>query len=700
MTNETGAVGEPQAQGEAPATEETPTASAGATTAPGETGDVGAGDPGEAPEQGAGTLSPFAGIPVSDFVRDGVAAVLLLVSFALPWDFSHRASDKIEVVLLTILSLLSLALPYLARTGVLPATWTVHTTRQVRLAANAPYVLLVAVYLVVDVVGGGDLSDGWGGIGSAAALGLAGALLAAQPRQSELGPEDLDRAVTGQWLRILLVLAAVLAVGVVLTVVLTVVGGGLGALDVLVVIASAAFVAALAGLPALGTWRRAESDRLALVGLGIILAAAFVLGSGDNGILTLEGTHLGRFGLVLVPALAAVASSPAVHRAMKPAPAVQTWVAVGVRGLDLVVVVGAYLAIAGVLRLAGGDRGVHVVLALVVGLLVVGVALVARRSLARDAVTGRQLALGAAGAIAVLGIVLLVVTANRVAFGGGVEHLLLAFGLPLLVVYALTVPQEVRAYFSENRPAPTAPGGPGTRAYVWEPAPQRAPRPKPAPTAPAAAPGAAAGWGAGAPGGATEGVPVQTVEPERSGYAARPGLTPVDSQTTAVMPAYTDEAHAAPAGSPQQGYAPQGYAAQGQGQQGYAQQGYAQQGYAAQGQAQQGYTQQGQEQQGYAQQGQAQQGYAPQGHGQQGYAPAEQAQQAYAPQAPAAQPGFTAEQALDPSTPLEVLAQIVQDAPHLRPQVAANPSTYPALLDWLGNLGDPAVDAALRSRRG
>ena len=674
MTNETGAVGEPQTQGEAPATEETPTASAGATTAPGETGDVGAGDPGEAPEQGTGTVSPFAGIPVSDFVRDGVAAVLLLVSFALPWDFSHRASDKIEVVLLSILSLLSLALPYLARTGVLPATWTVHTTRQVRLAANAPYVLLVAVYLVVDVVGGGDLSDGWGGIGSAAALGLAGALLAAQPRQSELGPEDLDRAVTGQWLRILLVLAAVLAVGVVLTVVLTVVGGGLGALDVLVVIASAAFVAALAGLPALGTWRRAESDRLALVGLGIILGAAFVLGSGDNGILTLEGTHLGRFGLVLVPALAAVASSPAVHRAMKPAPAVQTWVAVGVRGLDLVVVVGAYLAVAGVLRLAGGDRGVHVVLALVVGLLVVGVALVARRSLARDAVTGRQLALGAAGAIAVLGIVLLVVTANRVAFGGGVEHLLLAFGLPLLVVYALTVPQEVRAYFSENRPAPSAPGGPGTRAYVWEPAPQRAPRPKPAPAAaPAAAPGAAAGWGAGAPGGATEGVPVQTVEPERSGYAARPGLTPVDSQTTAVMPAYTDEAHAAQSGSPQQGYAPQG-----QGQQGYAPQGHGQQGYAPQG---------------------GQQGYAQPGAGQQGYAP-EQAQQAYAPQAPAAQPGFTAEQALDPSTPLEVLAQIVQDAPHLRPQVAANPSTYPALLDWLGNLGDPAVDAALRSRRG
>ena len=99
---------------------------------------------GEAPA-GPGAVSPFAGIPVSDYVRDGVAALLLLVSLALPWDAANRASDKIEVVLQTILSLLTLALPYLARTGVLPATWTVHTTRKVRLLANAPYVLLVGV---------------------------------------------------------------------------------------------------------------------------------------------------------------------------------------------------------------------------------------------------------------------------------------------------------------------------------------------------------------------------------------------------------------------------------------------------------------------------------------------------------------------------------------------------------------------------
>ncbi|CPU64612.1 Uncharacterised protein [Mycobacteroides abscessus] len=159
-------------------------------------------------------------------------------------------------------------------------------------------------------------------------------------------------------------------------------------------------------------------------------------------------------------------------------------------------------------------------------------------------------------------------------------------------------------------------------------------------------------------------LPVQPAEPERSGYAARPGLTPDEGPSTAVLPAYQEE---------QPGTGPQPTAQQPG--QGYPQQGYGQQ---------QGYAPQGYDQQGYGQQGYAQQ-------------PAAQ-QPSYAP--PAQPAGFTAAQALDPGTPLEVLAQIVQDAPHLRPQVAANPSTYPALLEWLGNLGDPAVDAALRSRRG
>lgn len=52
--------------------------------------------------------------------------------------------------------------------------------------------------------------------------------------------------------------------------------------------------------------------------------------------------------------------------------------------------------------------------------------------------------------------------------------------------------------------------------------------------------------------------------------------------------------------------------------------------------------------------------------------------------------------ASDPTTPPSVLARIVTDHPSLRPQVAANPSCYRDLLDWLAGLRDPAVDEALR----
>lgn len=55
--------------------------------------------------------------------------------------------------------------------------------------------------------------------------------------------------------------------------------------------------------------------------------------------------------------------------------------------------------------------------------------------------------------------------------------------------------------------------------------------------------------------------------------------------------------------------------------------------------------------------------------------------------------------AQDPRTPLTTLHSLAQNYPGLRPIIARNPSTYPALLEWLGSLGDPAVDAALSSRR-
>jgi outer membrane protein assembly factor BamB len=54
--------------------------------------------------------------------------------------------------------------------------------------------------------------------------------------------------------------------------------------------------------------------------------------------------------------------------------------------------------------------------------------------------------------------------------------------------------------------------------------------------------------------------------------------------------------------------------------------------------------------------------------------------------------------ASDPQTDLATLAQLAYDNPELRVAVAANPSAYEGLLEWLAGVGDPAVTAALAAR--
>jgi hypothetical protein len=58
------------------------------------------------------------------------------------------------------------------------------------------------------------------------------------------------------------------------------------------------------------------------------------------------------------------------------------------------------------------------------------------------------------------------------------------------------------------------------------------------------------------------------------------------------------------------------------------------------------------------------------------------------------------QRASDPSIDQAELAQIAQLHPHARAAVAQNPQAYPGLLDWLRQLGDPEVDAALARRQG
>ena len=61
---------------------------------------------------------------------------------------------------------------------------------------------------------------------------------------------------------------------------------------------------------------------------------------------------------------------------------------------------------------------------------------------------------------------------------------------------------------------------------------------------------------------------------------------------------------------------------------------------------------------------------------------------------------YSAYDASNPATAPAVLAQIAEHRPELRALVAANPSTPEPVAQWLGGLGDVAVDAALRRRQG
>lgn len=56
--------------------------------------------------------------------------------------------------------------------------------------------------------------------------------------------------------------------------------------------------------------------------------------------------------------------------------------------------------------------------------------------------------------------------------------------------------------------------------------------------------------------------------------------------------------------------------------------------------------------------------------------------------------------AADPRTSAQELYELASSQPQLRAQIAEHPNAYPGLLDWLGTLGDPEVDAALARRHG
>jgi len=423
-------------------------------------------DPSDSPTRAANpskptpAANPFAGIPMSDYVRDILAAALLLISLALPWDFRHDATGRIDVVLITVLSVLSLLLPYLSRVGVFPSQWNMERLRVARLLANAPYVLLVLIYLLIDLVSGFSTTVGGGaGLGAAAWLGLAGALLAAQPREAEMTDPRASRHV-GLWFAVMVVCGALLAITLLVTLVRILISAsdlGLGngkyvAYWAVLLLAQAGVV----GFPLIGTIRRSGGWRLVLIPVGLISVISMVFRLSSQGDGAVESVDLPNYtGTVFWIAAATAAASPAVRLAMYGQPAAQRWIAGARHALDQEAVVAAMMAAAVVagLTLSGVPAKGAVIFKLVAVAVSAVLAVLARQAVARQPVQGRGMALAVASIIAVLGLINVVVSATASTTDSdpgavvGVADLLL-LGLPVVTAIYLTAPPAIREFYA------------------------------------------------------------------------------------------------------------------------------------------------------------------------------------------------------------------------------------------------------------
>lgn len=650
----------------------------------------------------------FASVTESDYVRDVLAVVLLAVSLALPATFTSPDTPGFDGLYLAAVAIAALALvfPYASRFGLLSASWTVARTRSLRLVLALPFALLYVWYAVGAYV---TTDSAPLGVGSAFAVGGAGVALAAQARHSELGPAGTDKGAGKTARLIALVLATLIAVGFIATAVYLLWAldlNGSGLILLLVLVLCGGVVVAVPALAAATKQTRAWSTFLAGIGIAVVAFLYLTAKDASSVVPKFESFQLWGpqtviplslsigYGLFLVPALAAVVTSPAFLRNAKRATDLEERLDLAAIVLRVMVLVGAAHAVTHLsyavlsptrsIRFIQEGFTAENIAAGAAGLVVVVVALVALRSFNRNPGTARapiSIAL-------VLSLVLALVLNSLSPFDGKTfGQLLLLVALPAIGAYALIGNRASREYFaqaSKSRPEPS------TASYIWSaqpvtPALKQAQKPA-APIARSSVRSSNAGSAnpvtepavTGAVSAQTGHVEVtsqdapqgaqsapefaapapqagSTSEPESAALQPEPvrsNYAPAASEETAIIPAATDRAvEPAPVvntHSPAEPYAPVD----------------------------------------------TRNTYAPQNS---------QTEIIARPDLSGPQEipghGYTEVQAADPATPAIVLAKIAEVAPELRPALALNPSTYPALVDWLGQLGDPAINSALARRQ-
>ncbi|MCC3291820.1 hypothetical protein [Arthrobacter sp. zg-Y1110] len=614
--------------------------------------------------------SPFAGVPISDYVRDGIAFLALFASLFMTWTFSTSSYDdatkagaRVDVLLITLLSILSLGISYLWRGGVFGPTVGYRKVQDIRLLANLPYVILVLVYFVLSLVSGfGD--DSYRYLGGAVAFGLAGALLAAQPRNGEIAPGDVDHARHRRWLFVMLGIVGFAAVVTFVQIILFVMDaldyytGADGWLFLIAQVLAALLSVGVLGLVALKVFGGSDAWRFAGAALGAGAAFLAVLGLMGVDSLT-EGFFPGvaGFSTFFWMAFGAAVSAPSVARtthrtAVAPADRLTALRPVVLLTLILASALALFMVVGLVQTLVEDHDGVATwSVGLVLALLLVAATIVVRKLAARDERSAFVMGSVYAGALFVLSLILMILfevqdldssTTSAAPLPVGTVTtliMLLTWVMPFVVLAVLWLDKAARAHF-KTLPAS---GNTGT-GFAFEGAPARAQ--VPAIPTPATFVGAQQhqvpqqGQPAGQP--VQQQVPVQQpVQPQQQA----PVQAPVQpQQQVPVQPQHT-----APVQEPAPAQEPVQTAATESPDQATDQD--------------------------------------------------EEVSEDTVRRTPAADPDAALlAEAADPATPLVRLQELATH-PRARVVVAANPSTYPALLTWLSQLGDPAVNEALGRRR-
>lgn len=397
-----------------------------------------------APASSGALRRAFAEVTAGDVVRDALAALLLLLALTLPWDYGKDGLGRLEVVVVTAVSLVSLLAAYLARAGAYGSRLDARRAGLWRFALNVPYLVTALGFLVGDAFEG-DSPDLVGGVGAGLAVGLAGAVLAMAPRLAELrGPNPLDRA----WLIVPAVIGGVAVLWVLAGLMVFIVGDQAdlySSAELLRVLLMVLLAPAVLVLGVVGVLRRDEGWRLALVAVGAAPVALYLVAQeGAAPGMLVESVHALPVGLVLWPAAAAAAAAASARRAMRVTRA--RWADAAGRVLTVAVIAAAADLLVSVLTIADSQEETLWIVLTVVALAYLAVAAGARALVREGRRVSPALALGAAGVLFLLGMLAVLLVLGSEWYGVTEVDLLLALAIPaaLTGVVLAHLAQETR----------------------------------------------------------------------------------------------------------------------------------------------------------------------------------------------------------------------------------------------------------------